>query len=74
MFSLIRVELARPIGGCFFGQAAREVFEIVAVGGGGDGGGGLGGGGDGGGGEGGGGDGGGDGGGGEGGGDGGRFA
>ena len=31
MFSLILVELARPIGGCFFGQAAREVLEVVAV-------------------------------------------
>ena len=28
--SLILVELSRPIGGSFFGQAAREVVEIVA--------------------------------------------
>ena len=31
MVSLILVELARPIGGCFFGQAAREVFEVVPI-------------------------------------------
>ena len=31
MFSLVLVELARPIGGCFFGEAAREVFEVVAI-------------------------------------------